>query len=144
MTGATLLKLARAQGKLDRVDSAIEALFAQQLRAHKVRPWVRNHVFIPGRRLELDFAFPADRRAIEIEGEVHRIKARFHGDIEKHALALLHNWTILRLDGRAVRSAQGIAWALELWPDLISTPSAPAAGLNAFPTHPETTSTSTN
>lgn len=116
---AGMLKLAQAQGKVGRIDSPIEALFAQQLRAFRVRAWVRNHVFIPGRKLEIDFCWPDDKRGVEIEGAVHRIKTRFHSDIEKHALARLNGWEILRVDGRAVRNAQGIGWLAQLWPDLI-------------------------
>src|SRR5574337_580463 len=97
-----------------RSDSPIEARFALQLRALKAPEWERNFRFHPDRRWELDFAWPEDRFAVEIDGEVHRIKERFHSDIEKHATALRMGWKILRLDGRAVRAGAGVDWALEL------------------------------
>jgi hypothetical protein len=55
---SSYLKMARAQGKVDRLDSELEGLWQQQLRVHHVRPWVRNLVFLAGRKLELDFAWP--------------------------------------------------------------------------------------
>ena len=110
----TPLQLARAQGKVDRIDSAIEAQFAQQARAEGLPQWQRNHVFLPDRRLEFDFAWPAVRFAVEIQGAVHRITGHFHRDAEKHALALLAGWIILPVTGRTIRSGQAIKWAKAL------------------------------
>jgi very-short-patch-repair endonuclease len=108
------LQLARAQGKVDRLDSALEATFAQQLRAEGLPAAERNYVFLPDRKLELDFAWPRARFSVEIDGAVHRITERFHSDREKHALALLAGWVILPVTGRHVRSGQAIAWARAL------------------------------
>ena len=111
----TLLQHARAQGKVDRIDSRIEATLAQQLRAEHFPPWTRNHLFMaPERKFELDFCWAEHKFAIEVEGEVHRIKARFHEDIRKHWYAMRAGWTVLRLDGRVIRSGEGVKWAKEM------------------------------
>lgn len=96
-----------------RRDSAIEAMFALHLRACQFPPWVRNHVFYPGRKFELDFAWPDRKFAVEVDGEVHRIKERFHADVEKHALAFLSGWAVLRVDGRSIRNGAAVQWAAQ-------------------------------
>lgn len=98
-----------------RKESDIEAMFALHVRAVDLPQPKRNYVFLPDRKLELDFCWPELRLGVEIEGSVHRIKERFHGDFEKHALALIHGWTVMRVDGRAIRSGKAIAWFQELW-----------------------------
>lgn len=107
-----LLKMARAQGKVDRIDSPIEALFAQQARAEHLPPWERNFIFLPDRKFELDWAWPRIRFGIEIQGAVHAM--HLHRDAEKHALALLAGWTILPVTGRHIRAGQAIRWAKSL------------------------------
>jgi hypothetical protein len=97
-------------------ESGLEAAFRQQLmelrqRVPEIPPWERNHEFIPGRKKQLDFAWPAIRFGIEIDGGAHRTKQRFHGDREKMALALLAEWRVLPVTGLHVKSLQGISWA---------------------------------
>ena len=101
--------------KVKRKSSAIEATLALHIRAVNLPDPKRNYVFLPGRKLELDFCWPELKFGVEVEGAVHRIKERFHGDIEKHALALIHGWTVMRVDGRAIRSGAAIGWLQELW-----------------------------
>jgi len=98
-----------------RPDSEIEALFALQWRALKLPPAYRDFRPLEGRKLELDFAWPAIRFAVEIDGAVHRITERFHADCEKHALCALAGWQVLRLTGRHIRAGHGITWAAELY-----------------------------
>lgn len=114
MSASDLVKLARAQGKLpDRLDSEIEALFAQQLRAAQAPPYVRNYAeAIPGRKLEVDFAWPELRFGIEVQGGAHRIKANFHRDAEKACLAYLAGWVVLPVTGRQIRDARAGDWAI--------------------------------
>jgi very-short-patch-repair endonuclease len=66
------------------------------------------------RRFRMDFAWPDRRVIVEVDGEVHRIKTRFHADIEKHALLVLAGWTVLRVGGREVRSGQAVQWVRQL------------------------------
>lgn len=101
--------------EVKRRDSTIEATLALHIRASKLPDPKRNYVFLPDRKLELDFCWPELKLGVEVEGAVHRIKERFHGDIEKHALALIHGWTVMRVDGRAIRSGNAIDWLCQLW-----------------------------
>lgn len=110
----SFLNLARAQGKVGRIDSAIEATLALQLRDAKLPPWERNYQAIPGRKLETDFAWPRLKFGIEVQGAVHRIETHFHRDAEKAALLLLEGWQLLPVTGRTIRSGQAIVWACQL------------------------------
>jgi very-short-patch-repair endonuclease len=74
----------------------------------------REYRFIADRRFRADFAFPAQRVAIEIDGAVHRIKKRFHSDREKGNLATLHGWRVLHVTRHDVLDGTALALALEL------------------------------
>src|SRR5690242_12849986 len=101
--------------------SALEAQLDLHLRAEKIPAPVPEFPFLEKRHFRFDRAWPAIHFAVEIEGEVHRIKARFHADIEKYALALLAGWTVLRVDGRSIRSGRAIDWIkAALWERLPS------------------------
>lgn len=106
--------IARLKAKgLPRFDSPIEAELALQLRADRAPQWIRNYVFLPDRKLEIDFAWPRHKFGIEVQGAVHRITEHFHRDAEKMALALLNGWTILPVTGRTIRNGKAIGWAME-------------------------------
>jgi very-short-patch-repair endonuclease len=92
-------------------NSGLEARFEQGIRALHFPPWVRNHVFLPDRKFQLDFAWPDRKLAIEIDGHVHRIHERFESDLEKHWLALQAGWTVLRIGGRQIRDGRAFEWA---------------------------------
>jgi very-short-patch-repair endonuclease len=112
---ANYLRMARAQGKVDeRMDSALEAEFALQMRVSKFPPWVRNHQFLEGSKKELDFAWPAWRFGVEVDGAVHRIADRFHRDYLKHAQALVAGWVVLRVDQVLVTKGEGVRYAEQL------------------------------
>lgn len=98
------------RNKLPPALSEIAESMALQLRADKVAAPVREYRFFPTRKWRFDFAWPALRFALEVDGEVHRIKARFHGDIAKDAVALLNGWSVLHVSGREVRKGQAIEW----------------------------------
>lgn len=112
--GVRIPAKALEHAKAVRIDSTIEAMFAQQAKAVKLPPWERNYRFLPDRKLEIDFAWVDIKFGIEIDGAVHRITTRFHADREKHAQALLAGWTILPVTGRHVRGGEAIQWAEEL------------------------------
>lgn len=99
---------------LPRAPSAIEELLAVHIRAEKLPVPVREFEFHPCRGWRLDFAWPQIKFAVEVDGEVHRIKERFHADIEKRAQALLDGWTVLHVGGREVRSGKAIEWLKSL------------------------------
>lgn len=62
----------------------------------------REYRFWPGRRWRADFAHPASRTLIEIEGGVwchgrHTSPKGFMADAEKYLTATLGGWSVLRL-----------------------------------------------
>lgn len=74
---------------------------------------VGEYVFLPRRKFRFDFAWPELRKAIEVQGMVHRIKSRFEADIEKRALALLAGWSVLEVSGASIRDGRAIEWVKE-------------------------------
>lgn len=91
--------------------SKLERRFSQQLADNLDIPaHQRNYFFLPDRDLELDFAWPAVKVAVEVQGMAHRIKAKFKRDIEKRALALLEGWRVLEVGGDEVRSGKALEW----------------------------------
>ena len=94
--------------------SEIEELMALQIRALKLPAPVREFKFNPYREWMFDFAWPNSKAAVEVEGMVHRIKARFESDIEKYAIAQLSGWTVLRVSGKTIRSGAAVKWVEEL------------------------------
>jgi hypothetical protein len=95
-------------------ESKIERRFAQQLAESGLPGHQRNYFFLHDRDLELDFAWPGRKVAVEIQGMAHRIKGKFKRDIEKRALALLAGWKLLELDGASVRDGRGLEWLRQL------------------------------
>ena len=71
---------------------------------------VREFWHIPNRDFRLDFAWPALKLGLEVQGGAHRIKGKFKADMEKRALGLLAGWRILEVGGKEVRSGQAIEW----------------------------------
>ena len=74
---------------------------------------VREHRFAPPRRWRFDYAWPAHRTALEIEGGVwaggRHVRGRgYESDCEKYSEAALRGWRVLRVtpamlrDGRAL------------------------------------------
>lgn len=105
-----------------RAASKLEVRLEQQLQEAGFVPasvagpggYLRNYFFLRDRDFELDFAWPADKVAIEVQGMAHRIKGKFKADIEKRALALLCGWKVLEVDGDAIRSGKAMVWAKQL------------------------------
>lgn len=55
-----------------------------------------------GREWRLDVAHLRLRLAVEVDGAVHRIKARQKGDLEKHQALFFAGWRLLRVSPREV------------------------------------------
>ena len=88
-----------------------EAALELHLRAYgRQAECVRQHPFAEalGRGYRFDFAFPALSLAVEIDGAVHRIKGRFKADIERHNVAQLLGWRVLRFSPADVASGRAI------------------------------------
>ncbi|ANN76791.1 hypothetical protein [Bordetella flabilis] len=91
--------------------SPLEELLALQIRAAKFESPVREYRFMPGRRWRFDFAWPAEKLAVEIEGGVwnggrHTRGAGFVKDTEKYNAAMLAGWRVLRFTGKDVKSGR--------------------------------------
>lgn len=61
-----------------------------------------------GRGWSFDLAWPSLHFAVEVDGAVHRIKARFKGDIEKHQKADSMGWRVLRVSPRQVETGAAV------------------------------------
>jgi very-short-patch-repair endonuclease len=95
--------------RIPKPGSAGEELFALHCRANQLPPPEREFKFANERLWRIDFAWPQYTVAVEIEGAVHRIRARFAGDLEKYNAMTLLGWCLLRYDHKAVKSGRAIA-----------------------------------
>lgn len=91
--------------------SALEELFAVQIRAHGLPEPAREFVFAKPRRFRFDFCWPDHKVAVEIDGAIwsggrHTRGAGFLRDCEKLNLAALSGWVVLRFSGELVRSGE--------------------------------------
>ena len=82
--------------------SPLEAKFALIWRALRGPPLEREYRFAPPRRWRFDFAHPASRFAVEVEGGIwnrgrHNRPKGFIADCEKYSAAALAGWTVVRL-----------------------------------------------
>ena len=93
--------------------SRLEATLALHLRSAGLDP-EREYRFHATRRWRFDFAFPAQKIAIECEGGTysggrHTRGAGFAADCEKYNQAALDGWRLLRFDGRMIQSGEALA-----------------------------------
>ena len=84
------------------------AIFAQ---VHGLPVPVAEHRFHATRKWRFDFAWPAARVALEVEGGVwtggrHTRGAGYAGDVEKYNEATLAGWRVLRCQPREVFHAK--------------------------------------
>ena len=86
-----------------------EDALAAQLDAAGLDAYVREFRFIEHRRYRFDFAFPRVRLAVEIDGGVHRIDARWRSDREKGNLAIERGWRVLHVATADVRTGEALA-----------------------------------
>jgi very-short-patch-repair endonuclease len=82
--------------------------FAVQMQEARIE-FEREYRFLLERRFRFDFALPARKLAVEIDGVVHRIKSRFAADREKGNLATLHGWRVMHFAPAQVRSGDALA-----------------------------------
>jgi hypothetical protein len=74
----------------------------------------REHRFAPPRRWRFDFAWPAQRIALEIEGGSwaggRHVRGRgYEADCEKYSEAALRGWRVLRATPGMVRDGRALA-----------------------------------
>lgn len=93
--------------------SHLENTMALHLRAISAPEWVGEHQFAPPRRWRFDFAWPALRIAVEVEGGTgqngrHNRPEGYERDCEKYNAAALDGWMVLRFTAGMVRSGEAI------------------------------------
>ena len=106
---------------MTRARSHLEELLAIELRSRGLASFEREWRFAPPRRFRFDFAWPAERLAVEVEGGIHMRgrhtrAAGYESDCAKYNLAVLCGWRVLRFTGAMVRSGEAagqIAEALD-------------------------------
>jgi len=81
--------------------SKLEEKAASAFDASGIEAYEREYVFALPRRWRFDFAWPAKKVAVEIEGGVwvrgsHQRPVRFISDCEKYNRAALDHWLVLR------------------------------------------------
>lgn len=82
-----------------RVGEMAEDHFARLLDIYGVEDYEREYRFAPPRRYRFDFAWPAERVAVEIDGGTWKPGGGRHGrdvDREKLNLAAVSGWRVLR------------------------------------------------
>jgi very-short-patch-repair endonuclease len=73
----------------------------------------REYRFHPTRRWRFDFAWPAEKLAVEIEGRGrHQTFIGFRNDCEKYNAALLLGWRVLRFPAADVKPSK----SRKVWP----------------------------
>lgn len=115
---------ARVSAERERSDAPpdIEGALVVELQRAGLGGYQRNYRFDPRRRLELDFAWPVARVAIEVQGGIHSYGAHvrpegYRRDAEKTRRAQLMGWIVLPCLAADVRDGSIVAdveTALEL------------------------------
>lgn len=106
--------------------SRAEECLAAALEATPLPGWdlVRDYRFDASRKWTLDFAFPSQRLAIEVEGHYHRTFAGQKNDSEKFNEALRQGWRVLRHPAKELRPAKARELVLLVWELLCCPPSS--------------------
>lgn len=93
--------------------SRLEAELALHMRASGLNP-ESEFRFHPPRRWRFDFAFPAEKVAVECEGGIwtngrHTRGKGYAADCEKYNQASLDGWVLLRFTGDQIQSGEALA-----------------------------------
>lgn len=99
--------------RIPRAPSALEERLWWLLRHEQLPLPEREHRFHPVRKWRFDFAYPANRIAIECEGGVwimgrHTRGSGFEEDCAKYNQAAILGWRILRFTKSMIDSGQAI------------------------------------
>lgn len=70
--------------------------------------FVTEYRFVLDRKWRLDFAFPEQKVAVEVQGAVHRIKSRYKSDIEKFNHLTLEGWAVLLFRAEHIRKGLAV------------------------------------
>lgn len=99
--------------RVGRVGSVGENLLEAFLRAELITGWEREYHFHPTRKWRFDFAWPAEKVAVEVEGGVwsngrHTRGSGFIEDCIKYNEAVVLGWKVIRVTTEMVRSGVAI------------------------------------
>ena len=100
--------------KMPRALSKGEEAFALHCRAENLAP-LREFMFHPTRKFRFDYAWPALKLAVEVEGGVngrHQRMGGFAADCVKYSEAAVLGWRVVRATTDQVMSGQAIDWVL--------------------------------
>lgn len=100
--------------------------FALQLQRPDIPVPVREFAFHPSRKWRSDFAWPAARLLVEVDGGTygagrasgHTSVSGMARDREKDAAAAILRYHVIRVDAKAVRSGQGVEWVAQFFTHL--------------------------
>ena len=93
--------------------SAAEETLALALAVSPLPHYEREYRFHASRRWRLDFAWPAEKLAVEIEGRGrHQTFVGFRNDCEKYNAALQLGWRVLRFPAADVKPSK----SRKTWP----------------------------
>lgn len=87
----------------------LERAFETMLKTGGVTGWVREHQFHPSRKWRIDFAFPAAKLAVELDGLLydgpggHQTVDGICADAEKAEALLVAGWRLYRVPGQWLR-----------------------------------------
>lgn len=103
--------------KIPQAGSPGEEAFALHCRVERLSP-EREFLFASDRKWRFDFAFPAEKVAVEIEGRGrHQSFGGFEKDAEKYNAAAKLGWRLLRYTPAMVMRGDAIADVLEILND---------------------------
>lgn len=110
LTETQFAALARGERpRPERRGKRTEDSLAAQLQ-HAGIAFEREYRFALDRRYRFDFRITeVEDLAVEIDGGCHTVRARFASDLDKHALALLYGFRVLRVSPEQVRSGEALA-----------------------------------
>lgn len=110
--------------------SKAEECLAAALESNPLPGWdlVREYQFDASRRWSLDFAWPSQRLAIEVEGHYHRTHAGQVKDSEKFNEAVRQGWRVLRYPANKLTPPKARELVLLAW-ELLCCP--PSSGLGS-------------
>jgi very-short-patch-repair endonuclease len=91
--------------------SHLEQQFALAWRVIHGQPYQAEHKFCAARKWRFDFAWPAQKVAVEVEGGVwskgrHTRGSGYIGDCAKYNTAALDGWRVIRLAGDMVNDIE--------------------------------------
>lgn len=87
--------------------SKAEATLALHLKLYGIAA-VEQHRFCPERRYRFDFCWPDLMLAVEVEGGAHGIRKQYQHDVERHNVAMLLGWRVLRFTPEDVEHGKAI------------------------------------